>query len=278
MRSVFTYRDLRLEYFSFGTGPNTILCFPGFGRTAEDFEIFVPLLLPGQRMIAINLFAHEGSIFPQNRVDSHPLNHNEWVELLEAFITKLGVRHFHLVGYSMGARVCLMTMQLMPEKVKSILLLAPDGLKINLLYKFAIGTSLGRKIYRDIIENPSALFSVAKWLNKFGIINNKLNRFVHVHLDTREKRQLVHDAWIIYQLFFPDLQKLASMIRENKVKKFDMIFGHFDSVIKPKLGKKFSSMIGNLDHMHLMPLGHRLLTEATREMIRSKKLWPEDIS
>ena len=274
MKASFTYGQLTIEYLSYGTGDDVIFCFHGFGSKADDFEMFISQLQPHQKLISINLFAHEQSIFPAERIGKKPLEQLEWKGLFEAFLATLNVERFHLLGYSMGGRVSLMILQLMHEKVKSVLLLAPDGLKINLLYRFASETRPGRKLYLSIIENPQGLFRTVKWLNKFGLLSNKLHHFVHVHLDTLEKRWQVHDAWLIYSKMFPDLKTVGAIIRNSGIK-FNMIFGQTDSVITPKLGYKFSSIIGSEKHLHLVDSGHRLLNDDTIQFIASQNLWPE---
>lgn len=258
-RGIFTYQSLKVAYVQIGDGMETYFAFHGFGRKQEDFEIFQTRLKPNQRIISFSLFAHGESYFPQERIPHEPLTAEEWKSIIQALMDFFQVKKIHLLGYSMGGRVCLMTLQLMPKKIGRVLLLAPDGLKINLLYRFASGTTIGRKIYRYIIDNPSFLFRIAKGLNKIGLLNDKLHRFVHVHLDTREKRWQVHDAWLFYKNMFPDLQGLAKIIRERE-DSFLMIFGKYDSVITPALGNKFSKMIGNDSHIRIVDAGHRLMT------------------
>jgi pimeloyl-ACP methyl ester carboxylesterase len=269
----FTYKSFVLEYGIFGSGNETILCFHGFGRKWEDFELFTSLLKPNQRLVSINLFAHHGSVFPEERIDNQPLLLNEWDELLSAFLDELHVDRFHLLGYSMGGRICLVTMNLMPDRVKSVLLIATDGLKINAMYKFASGTVLGKYLYRKLIDNPKPLFWVADVLHKLKILHPKLHRFTHVHLDTREKRLLVHDAWLIYRNFFPDLHKTAAIIKGRPIP-FHMIFGKYDSVIRPELGEKFCRILGDMKYMSVISSGHRLLNDQLLDYIRERDLWP----
>ena len=271
---LFSYKDLTFEYECFGTGKNAILCFHGFGRKSHDFSVFSELLKPDQRMISINLFAHGNSSFPISRIETAPLEKAEWKEMLEAFLCAQNISHFGLFGYSMGGRICLTTLEIMHERVRSVLLIAPDGLKINFLYRFASGTQIGRMLYRSLINNPSWLFNLAKVLNKIGILNDKLFRFVHVHLDTREKRQQVHDAWLIYKKIFPDLCASSKLARDLG-KNFVMIFGRYDSVIRPELGRKFTHMTGDESQMKLIDAGHRLMTEQTQHFIAEQKLWPD---
>ncbi len=273
MKNVFAYQNLRIEYHIFGDGLETILCFHGFGRRAEDFEVFIPLLKENQRMVSINLFAHQNSFFPEERIGQQPLMPQEWKALLEAFCNELSILKFHLVGYSMGARVCMKTLELMPEKVMSLLLIAPDGLKINLLYRFASSTILGKWMYRKLIHHPKPLFAVADFLHAIKVLHPKLHRFTYVHLDTTEKRQQVHDAWLIYKNIFPNLVAVAKIINERKIA-FNMIFGKHDSIIRPELGIGFCAILGTEKHLHIVDSGHRLMNEKTMNFIAEKKIWP----
>jgi len=269
----FSHNGLTIEFLHIGAGRETILAFHGFGRHAKDFLIFEELLLPGQQIISFNLFAHGGSIFPAERLEQQPLTKTEWFDFLSALLTNLDIDKFHMLGYSMGARVCLATIETMSNRIEEVLLLAPDGLKYNLLYRFASCTAIGRAIYRSIIDNPRWLFNLAWLLNKLKILNNKHHRFVHVHLDTREKRILVHDTWLIYKRMFPDLRRTAQKMKENGIR-MSLIFGVYDSVIPPKLARRLTEKAEEKTSLHLIRAGHRLVTPETASFIREKKIWP----
>lgn len=269
----FHHRGLTIEYLRVGNGTEIILAFHGFGRHAKDYLVFEQLLLPGQQIISINLFGHGASIFPAERIEREPLTPQEWTEFLEAFLDKLHIDKFHLLGYSMGARVCLSMIEYMGPRIQDVLLLAPDGLKINLLYRFASGTAAGRSIYRSIIDNPSWLFRLAWFLNKIGILNDKLHRFVHVHLDTKEKRILVHDIWLIYKKTFPDLRLTAAKLRDCGIA-VHLVFGKYDTVIPLRLAKNLTNLAGDTVSLHFVNAGHRLLTHDTAAFISQRHIWP----
>lgn len=273
MKKSFVHRQFQLDYLTLGEGDNAIICFHGFGRKAEDFEVFQSLLLPNQRLISINLFAHQGSVFPAERIDHHPLKPSEWKELMLSFFAHENIERCDLIGYSMGGRIAMMTVQLLPEHIQSLLLIAPDGLKINWLYRFASGTHLGKWLYRRFITRPKFLFWITDTAHRLKFINDKLHRFVYVHLDNEEKRQLVYDAWLIHKLLFPDLDVIAKHVRNGMP--FNMVFGKYDSVIVPALGKAMAGRIDNAACYHEIESGHQLITERTARFIAEKGLWPK---
>lgn len=270
---LFQHRDMVLAYREWGAGDDVVLCFHGFGRDALDFEIFLPLLRPNQRMIAINLLAHGSSAFNASRSYLQALQPQEWVECLEAFLALHNIQTFHLVGYSMGGRVALCTWQWMHQRTESVVLLATDGLKKNMLYRFASGTRAGRAIYRYCIEHPEALFKLVGALHRLKILPPKLFRFVHVHLDSQPKRQQVYDAWLVYRCFFPSLKALSKIHKKNPVP-LTLLFGDNDSIIRPRLAHRITSKFETQVNVIIVPSGHRLFHETTLEVMRFQQVWP----
>jgi pimeloyl-ACP methyl ester carboxylesterase len=273
-RQLFQHHSIQLSYIEWGHGHEVILCFHGFGREASDFKPFQKLLSPHQRLIAVDLIAHGESRFLDHRDPIHALRPQEWVSLLNAFLEDRKIDQFHLLGYSIGGRIALCTWQWMPEKVKSVLLLAPDGLKKNKLYQFTSGTSMGRALYRYFVRKPQLLFATAGFLHRVQILHPKLHRFVHVHLDSEAKRQLVYDAWLAYRAFFPHLKKLSLQHQKSMVP-LTMIFGKNDSIIRPQLAKKLTRLFKTHVNVIEMNAGHRLLNDDLIALIRSTGCWPK---
>jgi pimeloyl-ACP methyl ester carboxylesterase len=275
---IFTYQRFQLSYLEWGCGTQIILCFHGFGRQASDFELFESQLLPSQKLIAIDLFYHgESQANTSAPLDPHHLTAAEWQELLSAFLDTQKCRNFHLMGYSMGGRIALCTYQWMPERVLSLTLFATDGLKKNLVYRFASSTVLGRNLFRHFIKNPAILFKAASILHRFKLLHPKLFRFVHVHLDTLAKRQLVYDAWLIYRPFFPKLSQVGAIHASNTIP-LHLVFGQNDSVIKPKLSENIAKHFHTSLGIWVIESGHRLLNPLLLDFIQKHQLWPKESS
>jgi pimeloyl-ACP methyl ester carboxylesterase len=272
VKSVFTYHDITLEYLTIGQGKEAVVCFHGFGRSAEDFTLFESILQSNQRIVAINLLAHGNSHFPSSRISRNPITKSEWSELIEALLNSLNIASFHLVGYSMGGRMSMVLTEMMPEKIKSLILLAPDGLKVNWLYRFVSDTKLGRILYRRIIDNPSWVLRLADIFRFIRVLHPKIQRFVHVQLETKSKRQLVYDAWLIHRYLFPNLPIVARNIEAQRIP-FELIFGTYDRVIPARDGRRLLRHFKKEAQSTLLNLGHRLLHPSTVKHLGEKGMW-----
>jgi pimeloyl-ACP methyl ester carboxylesterase len=272
-RKHFVHNGLQIEYAEFGYGKSIVIAMHGFGREAEDFRQFVPMLRENERIVAINLFSHSKSNWPENRPLLESLSPLEHKQLLEAFLAHLNVKSFALMGYSLGGKVALTTYELMPEKVERLLLIAPDGLKVNLFYGFLVNTSMGRGLYRGIMKLPKVLFRTADFAKATGLINAKLHRFVYVHMDSHEKRNLVYETWLIYRKLVPNLDKIAAQANASNVH-LKLIFGTHDSVIKIKDGERFAFKLNHKKSLYKLPSGHQLMNEETVKFIVNNNIWP----
>lgn len=272
MKSTFAYRDITLEYLTLGEGTDVIICLHGFGRMAEDFKVFESLLLPHQRIVSVNLLAHGNSVFPSSRISRKPLTKEEWSSLIAALLQSLNISRFHLAGYSMGGRMAMVLTEQMPEKIKSLILLAPDGLKVNWVYRFVSETNLGRLLYRNIIDNPTWILRIVDFLRLVRVIHPKIQRFVHVQLETKSKRQLVYDAWLIHRQLFPRLPIVASNIETQSIP-FELIFGVYDKVIPSRDGSRLLKHFREAKRPVLIKLGHRLLHPLTVEFLLESGMW-----
>ncbi|MBI1266886.1 MAG: alpha/beta fold hydrolase [Cryomorphaceae bacterium] len=269
-RNVISVDDLAVEYFTVGQG-YPVLAFHGFGRSANDFEPFAALLAPNEMLVAINLFQHAGSRWPSNRKLIDGLSTQELKDVILHILAKYDAPRFSMLGYSMGGRIALTAIEHMASQIDKVLLMAPDGLKIATMYKFTAHNPLGRLLYRSLMNRPHLVLKSADLVKKIGLLNPKTHRFLYAHVDSKEKAKLVYEAWLIYRFCQPNLQEVARAIDQQKVA-FTMIFGEFDSVIKPHFGKLLSQYLKDSTY-HIVPSGHLLMTPETMKYIVENRLW-----
>jgi len=104
------------------------------------------------------------------------------------------------------------------------------------------------------------------------LLDRKIQRFVHLQLETQEKRQLVYDAWLIHRKLFPTLSVVAHNIESNKMP-FLLIFGRYDKIIPARHGGRLIKHFSTPKNAVLLDLGHRLLHAAAAQHLSTTNMW-----
>jgi pimeloyl-ACP methyl ester carboxylesterase len=104
------------------------------------------------------------------------------------------------------------------------------------------------------------------------LLDRKIQRFVHLQLETKEKRQLVYDAWLIHRKLFPTLSVVAHNIESNKMP-FLLIFGRYDKIIPARHGHRLLKHFSIPKNAVLLDLGHRLLQPAAARHLQDAAMW-----
>jgi len=250
-----------LPYHIYGHGMKTLLAFHGFGRTGEDFQIFERGLGERFTIYAFDLPYHgEAGIHSQQKNPS--FTKEDLKELLLKCCEEKNISRFSVMGYSLGGKIALGCVEVLPEKIDGLYLLASDGLKVNPFYFIGTRTWVGRWLFKSIIDNPSPLFGLSNFLEKAKLINPKLNHFVKHHMDTHEKRRQVYEVWVVFRHFIPNLHKIAEHINRNNIT-VRMFFGKYDNVILPHLPHKLLRKLKNQTGvLHVLNHGHRVMEKS----------------
>src|SRR5690606_4094867 len=88
---------------------------------------------------------------------------------------------YTLMGFSLGGRVALSLYQAEPARVEKLILLAPDGLKVNFWYWIATQSWLGNRLFALSMKRPGWFFALLKFLNRLGFVNTSVYKFVNYY-------------------------------------------------------------------------------------------------
>lgn len=250
-----TYKNSGIHYSRWGTGTKLLLCLHGFGESAQSFGVFDPLLCKKYTVIAVDMPLHGKTLWNDDLLFT--------VEDIAAVIDdipEMHKRNFSLMGYSMGGRVALQLYQYLPGRIEELILIAPDGIKINIWYRFATQNRLGNLIFKRVMRKPALFFKVTKALRRSGMINIGVYNYVHIHLQDADMRMRLYNIWTTMRRIKPDIPKIKSLITTNTTKVV-LIYGRFDRVIRFTTGEKFRKGIENFCELHILDSGHRMLAE-----------------
>lgn len=264
---MFTHGTLTLHYRSMGSGPVPLIAFHGFGRTGEDFHVFGPALGDHFTIHAFDLPFHGSSPTPPERAE-RPFTPAELRDFFTAFADHIGARKVMLVGFSLGGRVALSLLGSMPDRIARTVLLAPDGLIPRPWYRRTASSSWGRARYRRFIDRPRRVHGIINALHRLGLLHDKMHRFLISQTDSIHKRRLLHDVWLSFRHIEVDRHALRTMLQAHHLP-VDLVFGSYDTVIPPKLGDRLARQAPDTIKVHVLPLGHQLLTAEVGAYLRS---------
>jgi pimeloyl-ACP methyl ester carboxylesterase len=257
----------RLAYEKWGDGKRVHLLFHGFGMNMKSYAPYLSLRTEEDSFLVFDIFYHGNSSW--RNVDQ-PLTKAIWRDIIEQLRKAEGFDSFHLVGYSMGGKFSLVTYELFPEKVESMVLMAPDGIKTGFWYNQTKFPNFLNRIIKPIIFFPERFFKWMERLAKLGLLQSSLLKFIRPQMLTRTMRARVYFTWIVFKPMKPDLGKIVKAARKLETP-ITLITGEYDKMVTSKNLAHFSSKIPHLQNVELA-CGHNDLIEETAGYMESSRL------
>ena len=106
--------SLAVEYMDEGQGP-ILLMLHGWANSLHSFDAITALLSPNYRVIRLDIPG-----FGESELPPHPWYTKDYVECVRAFLAKLNVEPYAIVGHSFGGRITIKgvgTGRLQPQKI-----------------------------------------------------------------------------------------------------------------------------------------------------------------
>src|SRR5215831_1773373 len=126
----FPYKNSEIGYHVFGNGPTPIVCFHGYGEDGESFLFLEKYLGDQFSFIAPDLPFHGRTNWQEKNFSKQDL----MAIIKELFIINdfdYKSCRISLLAFSLGGRIALNVYELMPSSINRVVLMAPDGMKVN---------------------------------------------------------------------------------------------------------------------------------------------------
>jgi pimeloyl-ACP methyl ester carboxylesterase len=163
-----------------------------------------------------------------------------------------------VMGYSMGGRVALSLLEYVPEKIAKLILLAPDGFKMNGWYWLATQSRPGNLAFRRVMHRPHSLFRMLRIAGKLKLLNPGIHKFMFRYIEDPQVREELYDRWTVMRGFKPNIRSVRSIIRERQIP-IDLLYGRHDHIIRAATGERFRKGIEPWCRIHVLDAGHGLL-------------------
>lgn len=253
--------DQRLHYQQWGTGPQLLLALHGYGNNAGMFAGMAAMLDKAYTTISLNLPYHGQSVW--NRPGS-------WAGAeLKATVLELmqqqGVDKIALTGFSLGGRLCLKLIELMPGQISRATLIAPDGLVPNRVYRFVTGNPAGKRIFAHFLDKPDGYMRMLGWLERQRLLHPSKKKFMEQYVSDAATRDFLKKVWPNLGDLVPDPQKVRRNISRYNIP-LHLFMGRHDRVILLPHGEQFAAGVASVK-LHVLDKGHRVLDGESIEAI-----------
>ena len=248
----------KLAYRRFGSGSEVWIFFHGFGQCHQDMLSFDKLRTSKQSYLFVDLIYHGQSSW---NTSEKALKKEEWKTILLSLLQQESIDTFHLVGYSMGGKFALLSYELLPERIISLSLLAPDGIKTGLWYSMSNYPSGIHPLFKQVVFRPKRFFTLVDGLKTAGLLQKSLVKFVKTQLETRSKRAQAYLVWKVLGGLHLQLGTVIRQLRQRPIP-VTLVLGEFDRMVSPKNLERFTAKVPQLRLLQL-PVGHGQLIEAT---------------
>ncbi|WP_020606845.1 alpha/beta fold hydrolase [Spirosoma spitsbergense] len=246
----FSFDGSVIAYRKLGAGPAILVAFHGFGQSGGVFMPLERSLTSQFTIFAVDLFFHGNSEYNKNQLLTRP----NWYRLMDAFLRTQGITRFSLMGFSLGGRFALTTLEAFAERIDQLFLMAPDGITQNVWYRLATTTTLGRKLFWYVLQHLPLLLNVGHILVKLGLLERGLMRFAELSLGTPNQWTLAYQSWTQFRQIQPNLVTIANLINSIPIR-VHFFTGVFDQIVPgpyilPLTGKLRQYEWTNLEARH----------------------------
>ena len=263
MQSFFlTYKSSRIHYLKGGHGNKLLLCFHGYGKTADSFAFLEASLAEDFTLLAIDLPFHGRTEWKEGL----SFGMEDLLAILEEILSRERGRtsgkdsKFFLLGFSLGGRIALSLLEKMPDRIEKIVLLAPDGLRVNPWYWLATQNRPGNRMFRFTMKHPGWFFIILRTGHLFGLINLSVYKFTANYINDPAGREDLYLRWTTLRNFRPGISNIKSLILERKIS-VRFLYGQYDRIIPSERGAQFLKSIPFYGKLFILPSGHHLLLE-----------------
>ncbi len=258
-----THNGLVLEYDSFGSGTQTVLCFHGHSRSAHDFRFLESYPL---RVISINLFFHGNSFFPPERIEKDPLRAAEFKSLILQILEREAIENFSLLAFSQGGRFALKTLEMFPGKAESCTLMAPDGLNNHSFYNRTSRIRALRRLFLHFERKPNRLRKLMDIAVALRVVRPKVRDFVYNFSSDPRTFKRASRTWRAFRAIRTGPDAIGRIVREQQLP-FRIIMGSWDKIIRPAQAYKFEEKAGLNNVITEIESGHQFFRSETLEKI-----------
>ncbi len=248
-----------LHYYKFGSGPQKMLCFHGYGMHGKQFKLFEHGPLASRyTFYGFDLFFHKETRLKNQSLAlvKKGISKKDLAALITDFCKHEEIDRFSVIGYSMGTHFATAIAEEMPERIDEYIAVAPSCLNPGMLTNYFSKSRTGNKILEKLALNKKTLLGMLKLGKTLRFLDQVGYDILSKEFGTEELRFNFY-ACFTYLRFLETSEPNLLKALENENIRSIFIFGKNDKMYPPKIGDVFIPKLKNaevivLDENHEM--------------------------
>lgn len=249
-----------------GKGNKALLLFHGFGQDHTSLLTLAEALGDRYTCYLFDLYFHGQSRWPHG---DRPLEKGEWQHYLKGFLQDHHIHTFSVLGFSLGARLALASLEAFPTRTQELFLVAPDGIPASPWYTLATGSLAGRRFFQAAMTRPALFYRLSSLVQRLGWLNPKLRQVAEYHMRHPQKREQIYYSWTAFRRLQFVPARLAKLIRHHRIRTV-IVAGRHDTVVPPARMQGLLKQLKDTDCTFLLldKSHHQLLGNELLDMMR----------
>lgn len=256
-----------IEYITFGTGKELLICIHGFGDRAQLYEV-LPSLGIKYTVYAFSLPFHGDTQWKKKKYSIDDIRN-----IIDLIREQSGKERFSLMGYSMGGKIVLGNIEHYAHFLDQVYLCASDGIKTHIFFDVSNLPYWFVKTVKILMRAPRIMFKIVDWVYKRGIFTKFLYDFTYNHFKTTKQRRRFFGTSESSRKISPNLEQVQTVLNTFNIP-VEMFFGVRDEVIFMSGAKRFAAGIEQCNFYEL-DKGHLLIDEDLNSLLEEKVLISE---
>lgn len=255
---------LSLNYVKVGTGSQIFLAFHGIGQDHTAFLPIVEILKEDYTFYLFDLPFHGKS----PTLPTEKLSIEQWKLTIEIFLQTNKIDKFSAIGFSMGGKFALVTLQLFAAQMQKCWLLAPDGITESLWYKAATKFQLSKVLFRNVVMNLDNFKKLSQGLLKLQLIKKSTVKFAESTLATPAQRQQIYNSWLGFSLIRADIALIAEFIQKYSIE-VKIFLGKYDALLPLHYVNPLTKRVPSIKPIILETGHHKLIQKVVNWLMQN---------
>ena len=258
---------LDLKYIKVGKGSKNAIAFHGFGQDNSYYAPFESIYGNEYTIYCFNLPFHGNDTTLKT---GFPASKDILKVFFENFFEENRIEGITNIGFSIGSKFSIIILELFPEKIEKMLLIAPDVFRTNFWYSLGTGSKVSRSLFKYFVNHPDNLFRLSDSVAYLGLVHPGVVRFAKSQMNSFEKREKVYYTWMFFRKLRFNKNKIIHLLIWHKIPLF-IFLGKEDKIILEKHFKFLKQNKAVDFNLTILPAGHNDLIKETAKFLGGSK-------